>query len=149
MLTSATNWSGSVATSADRPARLAALVPRPRVNLTRFHGVFAPNSKWRAQVTPAKRGKGRQIASIPAEDKTPAEKHSAMTWAKRLKRVFDIDVQTCEACGGAVKIVAAIEDPVAIRKILDHLEGQGAMPEAYYRPAVRAPPTRQLVPTLH
>jgi hypothetical protein len=26
-------------------ARLAALVPKPRVNLTRFHGVFAPNSK--------------------------------------------------------------------------------------------------------
>jgi hypothetical protein len=24
-------------------ARLASLVPRPRVNLTRFHGVFAPN----------------------------------------------------------------------------------------------------------
>lgn len=75
-----------------------------------------------------------------------------MTWAKRLKRVFDIDVETCEtceACEGAVKIVAAIEDPVAIRKILDHLEDQGAMPEAYYRPAVRPPPTRQLVPTLH
>ena len=39
-------------------AKLAALVPRPRVNLTRFHGVFAPNSKHRALVTPAKRGKG-------------------------------------------------------------------------------------------
>ena len=25
-------------------ARLAALVPKPRVNLTRFHNVFAPNS---------------------------------------------------------------------------------------------------------
>lgn len=36
-------------------ARLAALVPKPRVNLTRFHGVFAPNSKHRARVTPAKR----------------------------------------------------------------------------------------------
>ena len=35
-------------------ARLAALVPKPRVNLTRFHGVFAPNSKHRALVTPAK-----------------------------------------------------------------------------------------------
>ena len=33
---------------------LAALVPKPRVNLTRFHGVFAPNSKYRAQVTLAK-----------------------------------------------------------------------------------------------
>ena len=29
-------------------ARLAALVPSPRVNLTRFHGVFAPNSRHRA-----------------------------------------------------------------------------------------------------
>ncbi|MBY4728844.1 transposase, partial [Burkholderia contaminans] len=37
-------------------ARLAALVPKPRVNLTRFHGVFAPNSRHRALVTPAKRG---------------------------------------------------------------------------------------------
>ena len=32
-------------------ARLAALVPRPRVNLTRFQGVFAPNSRYRAHVT--------------------------------------------------------------------------------------------------
>ena len=39
-------------------ARLAALVPKPRVNLTRFHGVFAPNSKHRVHVTPARRGKG-------------------------------------------------------------------------------------------
>jgi len=29
----------------DLIARLAALVPRPRLNLTRFHGVFAPNCK--------------------------------------------------------------------------------------------------------
>jgi hypothetical protein len=35
-------------------ARLAALVPAPRVNLTRFHGVFAPNSKHRINITPAK-----------------------------------------------------------------------------------------------
>ncbi|MEX6397506.1 transposase [Providencia hangzhouensis] len=36
-------------------AKLAALVPKPRVNLTRFHG--SPNSKHRVQVTPAKRGR--------------------------------------------------------------------------------------------
>lgn len=34
--------------------RLAALVPKPRVNLTRFHGVFAPNSKHRALVNEAR-----------------------------------------------------------------------------------------------
>ena len=32
-----------------------------------------------------------------------------MTWAQRLKRVFDIDVSTCIHCGGAVRIVATIE----------------------------------------
>ena len=32
--------------------KLAALVPRPRLNLVRFHGVLAPNAKWRSQVVP-------------------------------------------------------------------------------------------------
>jgi len=41
-------------------ARLAALVPKPRVNLSRYHGVFLPNSQHRALVTPAKRGKGKR-----------------------------------------------------------------------------------------
>ncbi|MDT0636420.1 transposase, partial [Spectribacter hydrogenooxidans] len=68
-------------------ARLAALVPRPRVNLTRFHGVFAPNNKLRAQVTPAKRGRRRHGSGTESDDKTPAERHVAMTWAQRLKRV--------------------------------------------------------------
>ena len=33
----------------DLLSRLAALVPKPKVNLTRFHGVFAPNHRLRAQ----------------------------------------------------------------------------------------------------
>ncbi len=39
----------------DFMARLAALVPRPRMHLTRFHGGFAPPSTLRAQVTPGGR----------------------------------------------------------------------------------------------
>ena len=37
----------------DFMARLAALVPKPRVHLMRYHGVFAPHSRWRALVTTA------------------------------------------------------------------------------------------------
>ncbi len=33
-------------------------------------------------------------------------------WAKRLKRVFNIDIETCSECGGDVRIIASIEDPV-------------------------------------
>lgn len=75
-------------------ARLAALVPKPRVNLTRFHGVFAPNNKLRALVTPAKRGKGNQ-AKVVDELPTPAERRASMSWAQRLKRVFNIDRGHC------------------------------------------------------
>lgn len=90
--------------------RLAALVPKPRVNLTRFHGVFAPNSKHRALVTPGKRGKGRKTAEEGClQEKTIAERRKAMTWMQRLKRVFNIDIEKCERCGGHVKVVSCIE----------------------------------------
>ncbi len=42
--------------SLDLMARLAALVPPPRMHLTRYHGVFAPHSRLRAAITPAGRG---------------------------------------------------------------------------------------------
>ncbi len=117
-------------------ARLAALVPKPRVNLTRYHGVFAPNSAHRAWVTKAGRGRGGRRP----EDRTPAERRAAMTWAQRLKRVFHIDIETCSVCGGAMRIVACIEDPVVIEKILAHLDAKAAAVQASGPPPCRAPP---------
>jgi hypothetical protein len=37
------------------------------------------------------------------------------------RRVFNIDIETCSACGGTVKVIACIEDPAVIDKILTHL----------------------------
>jgi hypothetical protein len=45
-----------------------------------------------------------------------------MTWAQRLKRVFGIDIQTGAVCSGAVRIVACIEEPEVIERILAHLD---------------------------
>jgi len=113
-------------------ARLAALVPKPRVNLTRiariipdtrplrgpaeavqihsrwiFHGVFAPNSQHRALVTPAMLGRGNKPqATDDSQEPTPAERRAAMSWAQRLMRVFGTDIATCPACGGALRIIA-------------------------------------------
>ena len=108
----------------DFMARLAALVPKPRVNLTRFHGVFArgghpPNSALRKQITP----KARCKPTAQSDDlMSPLQRRAAMTWAQRLKRVFNIDIETCQYCSGAVKVIACIEDPAVIKKILEHLE---------------------------
>ncbi|MFM7549658.1 MAG: transposase [Cyanobacteriota bacterium] len=95
--------------------RLAALVPRPRLHLIRFHGMLAPNVKLRATVIPQPAHRG----SVPAHGHTHGQA-ARMSWARLLKRVFDIDVERC-ACGGKLKIIAAIEEPVVIVRILAHL----------------------------
>jgi hypothetical protein len=46
-----------------------------------------------------------------------------------IKRVFDIDIETCSERGGDVYIIASIEDPMVIRKILAHFDGR-ALPAA-------------------
>jgi hypothetical protein len=120
-------------------ARLAALVPKPRVNFTRYHGVFAPNSHHRAFVTPAKRGKDNPCKpSAEVDDRSPVERCASMTWARRLKRVFNIDIEVCTQCGGPVQVIACIEDPVVIQKILDHLKKKAEIQDAVRLPDTRA-----------
>ena len=110
-------------------ARLAALVPRPRLNLTRFHGVFAPNFKHRQRIV-SRRGQGRVDADKPL---------APMSWAQRLKRVFAIDIETCPHCGGTLRVIGCIEDPPLIAKILGHIRQR----EALNDPLARAPPGHQ------
>ncbi|MFT5173470.1 MAG: hypothetical protein ACI8W7_001647 [Gammaproteobacteria bacterium] len=63
-------------------------MPKLRVNPTRFHGVFAPNSAHRAQVTPSKRGKGNKARTADApEDITPAG-HSRHRLCKNSEPIF-------------------------------------------------------------
>jgi hypothetical protein len=58
-------------------------------------------------------------------DSAPAHEHAhgqaaRTSWARLLKRVFDIDVERC-ACGGPLKIIATIEETVVIVRILTRL----------------------------
>jgi len=70
-----------------------------------------------------------------------------MTWMQRLKRVFNIDIEVCDHCGGQVKVIASIEDPKVIELILRHLKQKAAKTDTKHRvlPPERAPP---LVPSL-
>ena len=107
--------------------RLAALVPRPRLHLIRFHGVLAPNAKLRALVVP--QGPPAQVqpateaaAAAECEVESVQARPQRISWARLLKRVFDIDMQHCPNCGGGeLKIIAAILERPVIEKILMHL----------------------------
>lgn len=77
-------------------------------------------------------------ASEPA---TPG--HVAMNWARRLKRGFGIEIEDCARCGGKLAILASIEEPEVIAKILAHLDKVGADQSPELVPVqARAPPTQ-------
>jgi hypothetical protein len=98
-------------TAEDFIKKLIALVPPPRVNLTRYHGVLGPHSKLRKKVVikhkKKKKGKKRSKCRI--------------SWAKLLKRVFDFEVDRCR-CGGKLKILSSILDIDVIVRIMNSLE---------------------------
>jgi hypothetical protein len=48
----------------------------------------------------------------------PAPRHVAMSWARRLKRVFGVEIERCARCQGRLAITASIEAPAVIARIL-------------------------------
>jgi hypothetical protein len=70
--------------------RPAAMVPKPRLHLIRFHGLAAQNAKLRSQAVPT------PVQKTTACEGDRQDAHSAplcMTWARLLKRVFDIETK--------------------------------------------------------
>jgi len=95
--------------------RLAALVPKPRVNLTRFHGVFSrgglpPNSKLREYVVPQQPPEEQESPKPKAYSMTHCSVRGAATQTCVNRAAFRIDIEKCERCGGPVRIIASIEE---------------------------------------
>ena len=51
-----------------------------------------------------------------------------LSWARLLKRVFELDLEHCPNCGGELKIIAAILEAPVIERILTHLGLQARAP---------------------
>jgi hypothetical protein len=67
-----------------------------------------------------------------------------MSWMQRLKCVFAIDIETCRHCGGWLSVIASIEDPALIERILAHLKRPAEQNTAAPF-AARAPPQPSLL----
>ena len=105
------------------------------MNLIVYHGVLAPNAKWRREVVdfgrpPVQRGSS---ATTPRNVGAPYNR----TWAELMRRGLDIDVLECPDCGGRLRFVAAIMLSSAIRRILRHL---GLPSDPVELAPARAPP---------
>ncbi len=122
--------------------RLAALVPRPRVHLVTYHGMFAPAAPLRDRVVPPppEDEVAQVVKPVPtsapcahpppnvpptATRKPPAHRRHRYSWAELLRRAKPktrqhIEVFLCD-CGGQRRLLAAILEPEPIRRILLHL----------------------------
>jgi hypothetical protein len=66
-------------------------------------------------VVPCKRSSSRVYARATNAVRPRIKRWARVALAQRLKRVFNIGVETCRACGGAVKIISWIEDLTLIK----------------------------------
>ena len=182
LLTLKTEWSDGTTALPFAPVelleRLAALTPRPRINLVLHHGVLAPHGRWRgsggrlraghtrpsrsrlcgpvrhgSSARPAERavvcrraGGERRIATRPRPDDRRRPRRASVygagesrpgrhrerggapppaarkwSWPELMRHTFGVDVLACARCGNRMRVVATIEDPVVIRRILTHL----------------------------
>jgi uncharacterized protein YbaR (Trm112 family) len=106
--------------------KLAALTPRPRINLVLYHGVLGPHARWRARVVAY--GALPRAPSLPTSlpdstgEQAPAEPtHCHWAWAHLMQRAFELDVLACPRCGGRLRLIATVEDPREIREVLADL----------------------------
>ena len=63
---------------------------------------------------------------------------ASMNWAQRLRRAFNIE--TGSECGGAVKVVACINDTLVVERILTRLQRRVTPDPAGMLPESPAPP---------
>jgi len=133
--------------------RLAALVPRPRVHLTTYHGVLAPASSFRSQVVPPPPPdeptttdrcdhNERDPAGTPTPSvETPATPRRRYSWAELMRRVWKVDVLVCSHCAGTRRVLDFVGHPPVVERILRHL---GMLTAAPAIAAARPPPSDNL-----
>ncbi len=121
-------------------SRLAALVPPPRTNLVRYHGVLAPAARLRRKlVRPAPPLLASARGHTRPKSRAPLRRR--LLWAELMLRTYGTDVLECPDCGGRRNVIALIDEPDVIRRILTHL-GLSTSPPGLH-PA-RAPPDPDL-----
>jgi hypothetical protein len=130
---------------------LAKLIPPPHRHRHHYHGVLAPNSKYRANVTQFANEYYRPDTAESLRIQTALEieaaasklilksqpKAGAKNWARLIAKVYEVDPLKCESCGGEMKLIAFIRDSISITQILTHLGEEVEVPKMQ---CARAPP---------
>jgi len=110
-------------------------IPDRHEHLVRYVGWYSN----RARGERAKALKAQQPAKTPPAAEAAVSEFATRakaTWARLIRKVYEADPLVCPKCKGPMRVIALIDDPAVVRRILEHL-GRWA-PE----PAERGPPAQ-------
>ena len=84
---------------------------RPWVNLTRYHGVFAPASPWRSRVVPKAR-----------PDAVSRAGGAWIRWRQLRAHVFGVAADSCPLCGAPMRVVQTLQGAGRAGEVLGWIE---------------------------
>ncbi|MFP4705613.1 MAG: transposase [Spirochaetaceae bacterium] len=129
-------------------AELTQHIRPKRLQLIRRYGLYASRTKGRWEEMPwvAERAPegwktahqhqagGEDLGYEPLSDEDEAVDDSARkrAWARLLAKVYEVDPFVCPKCGADMKVIAVIEDPEELGRILRHLVKIGRSPPGFH-----------------
>ncbi|MBW1994257.1 MAG: transposase [Deltaproteobacteria bacterium] len=99
-------------------------IPDPFEQTVRYYGRYsnASRGKRRKQATGITQ-KHRVDSAFEADSQVKhISRKRRINWARMIQKIYEVDPLACPRCEGPMEIIAFIEHPAAIRKILQHLK---------------------------
>jgi len=89
-------------------------IPDRNEHMVRYYGRYSSRARGAERERP-------EIEEPEAEVSTPARQAANAAWAKLIRKVYEVDPLKCPKCGAQMRVIALIEDPAVIERILSWL----------------------------
>jgi len=79
--------------------------------MVRYYGRYSSRARGAERERP-------EIDELEAEVSSPVRQAAEVAWAKLVRKVYEVDPLECPKCGAQMRVIALIEDPAVIERIL-------------------------------
>jgi hypothetical protein len=100
-------------------------IPDKYEHLVRYYGDYSNRSRGARRLAE----QAGDTAPSPIIDDKPVDSRRKANWARLIQKVYEVDPLECSLCGGALRIIALIDDGDVIERILRHLDRWDPAPE--------------------
>jgi hypothetical protein len=87
--------------------------------------------------------------ATPAEPTSDLAARAKATWARLICKVYEADPLECPKCQKPMRVIALIDDPAVVRRILEHLARWEPLPTERGPPEPDWPPGATIPLTYH